>query len=209
MKYKMNVLDLFSGLKGWSQAFADRGHNVTSVDIDIKFKPSFHIDIMDIKDITDLGNFDIILASPPCNCFSVASIGKHWAANYKPKDAETYLAIKLVKHTLNLLEKSDSFFWVLENPMGVLRKLDIMKDYDHKLVTYCQYGEHRMKPTDLWGKFPPSFVAKSCKNGMDCHDRTPRGSKTGTQGLKDSATRAKIPYGLSLAMCLAMENDMP
>jgi len=33
------------------------------------------------------------------------------------------------------------------------------------------------------------------------------GSRTGTQGKGNAALRALIPYGLSLAMCLAVEKD--
>jgi hypothetical protein len=34
----------------------------------------------------------------------------------------------------------------------------------------------------------------------------PRGSKTGTQGFKESAPRAKIPYELSLKLCKTIED---
>jgi len=208
----MNVLDLFSGLGGWSEAFKDRGHRVVTIDILAKFNPTICIDIMNIDNISKYGNFDIILASPPCNCFSVASIGKHWVGKeikYTPKDEETKKAILLVQHTLKLIEEHNPKFWILENPMGILRKLSFMQKYEHRFVTYCQYGEHRMKPTDLWGKFPKLFIAKSCKNGDLCHDRAPRGSHIGgTQGIKSSEERAKIPYGLSLAICIACEEEL-
>ena len=32
-----------------------------------------------------------------------------------------------------------------------------------------------------------------CKNGDKCHEAAPRGAKTGTQGLKNSKERARIP----------------
>ena len=35
-----------------------------------------------------------------------------------------------------------------------------------------------------------------CKNGDPCHVSAPRGSKTGTQGLKGSIERSKIPQKL-------------
>lgn len=35
----MKVLDLFSGLGGWSAAFKDRGHTVFTVDVHPDFKP--------------------------------------------------------------------------------------------------------------------------------------------------------------------------
>ena len=35
-----------------------------------------------------------------------------------------------------------------------------------------------------------------CKNGDQCHEPAPRGSKTGTQGLKGSKERSVIPKNL-------------
>lgn len=99
-------------------------------------------------------------------------------------------------------------FFVIENPRAKLRKLPVVADLERRTVTYCQYGEERMKPTDLWGVFPPSLVLKgACKQGMPCHVAAPRGSTTGTQGMS-SAESAKIPYELALAVCLAAENDI-
>ena len=42
----MKVLDLFSGLGGFSQAFKDRGHKVTTLDNNPEFNPDICIDIM-------------------------------------------------------------------------------------------------------------------------------------------------------------------
>ena len=42
----MRVLDLFAGLKGWSQAFSDRGHDVRTVENDKRFDDiTYYIDI--------------------------------------------------------------------------------------------------------------------------------------------------------------------
>ena len=57
----MNVLDLFSGLGGWSAAFKDRGHAVTTLDIEPKFKPDIVKDILEIKSIAEIGKFDLYL----------------------------------------------------------------------------------------------------------------------------------------------------
>ena len=63
-------------------------------------------------------------------------------------------------------------------------------------VTYCQYGEDRMKPTDIWSNATWWNPRKPCKNGMPCHTAAPRGSRTGTQGIEDSRDRARIPLEL-------------
>lgn len=202
----MRVLDLFCGLKGWSQAFTDRAHSVVTVDIDERFDSTLTIDV----NLLHPNNFsgwkpDVVLASPPCTHFSIASIRTHWLPDYRPTD-ETQAQIALVKHTLLLIRELNPQFWILENPVGMLRKI-IGKPTC--TITQCQYGEKRMKPTDLWGHLPQAFTPKRCHNGDSCHISTPRGChrRDGTQML-GAEIAAKIPYGLSLEMCLACERDL-
>lgn len=59
-----------------------------------------------------------------------------------------------------------------------------------------QYGDSRMKPTDIWTNHPNPKFKPMCKNGAPCHVSAPRGSRTGTQGLKGSKERSKIPTEL-------------
>jgi len=55
--------------------------------------------------------------------------------------------------------------------------------------------EGRMKPTDLWHN--TNWVPRPmCKNGDPCHEAAPRGSRTGTQGIKGSYDRSRIPLDL-------------
>jgi hypothetical protein len=54
-----------------------------------------------------------------------------------------------------------------------------------------------MKPTDLWGEIEGWTPRKPCKNGDTCQESAPRGSRTGTQGLKDAKLRSMIPLELS------------
>lgn len=201
----LTCVDLFSGLGGFSQAMVDRGWEVVRVDNDAKFEPDICADVRDLTADDFPGDVDLVVASPPCGCFSVASISSHWTGGkkaYIPKTKNATEAIELVRRTLELIGEMNPRFWVLENPRGVLRKIIGMPK---GTITYCQYGERRMKPTDLWGEIPNSFEFKKCKNGMPCHDRAPRGAKTGTQGIKTSEERAKIPYKLSEALADAVE----
>lgn len=62
--------------------------------------------------------------------------------------------------------------------------------------TYCQYGDTRMKPTDLFTNHPNPQFKPMCKNGDSCHESAPRGSRTGTQGLQNKKERARIPKEL-------------
>ena len=149
------------------------------------------------------------MASPPCNCFSVASIGKYWTGGkhaYIPKNDKAKQAIDLLKYTLKLIETLRPVYWVVENPVGMMRTLPFMQPLHHRVITQCQYGERRMKPTDLWGHFPPGFSARRCRNGDKCHDKAPRGShKAGIQSIKSPELKSKIPYKLALVFCLACE----
>lgn len=71
-----------------------------------------------------------------------------------------------------------------------------MKDIPRYTITYCQYGDKRMKPTDIFTNYKNPNFKPICKNGDPCHEKAPRGSKTGTQGLKKAKERAVIPSEL-------------
>ena len=74
--------------------------------------------------------------------------------------------------------------------------MNFMKGLPRYTITYCQYGDTRMKPTDIWTNFSNPKFKPPCKNGDKCHEPAPRGSKTGTQKLKNAKERAIIPQQL-------------
>ncbi len=179
----VKVLDLFAGLRGWSAAFEDRGHEVFSIDLDEKFDVDLHKDIREVT-LKDLPwRPDVILASPPCEKFSVMTIGRYWNKDNTPKNEKSAEALALVYQTLDLIKWLTPCYWVMENPRGKLRALDVVKPYERRTVTYCKLGLPYMKPTDLWGGFPESLeLPGTCRNGDPCHIAAPRGSTTGVQG---------------------------
>lgn len=77
-----------------------------------------------------------------------------------------------------------------------MRKMDFMSGLPRYTVTYCQYGDTRMKPTDIWTNHPDPKFKPPCHNGDPCHVAAPRGAKTGTQGLSGSKERSVIPAEL-------------
>ena len=192
----MKVLELFAGSRSFSKVAEEMGMETFTSDFKPFDKIDYVVDILDF-DVSKLPfKPDVIWASPPCTYFSVASIGHHWNKDHTPKTEQAKLGVKIVQKTLDIINflKPDYFF--IENPRGKLRKLDVVKDILRATVTYCQYGDNRMKPTDIWTNNTNWKPRKICKNGMPCHESAPRGSQTGTQGLKGNYERSIVPYEL-------------
>ena len=193
----MIIYDFFAGTRSATQAFKDAGHTVITIEIDTTFEANER-DILELNAadmIARYGQPDFIWASPPCTTFSVASIGRYWNPDYTPKNDKASDGMKLVEHTVRLITDLNPRYWVIENPRGMLRKLNLVPG-NRKTVTYCQYGDTRMKPTDLWTNIEQWQPKPLCKPKAACHEAAPRGSRTGTQGLKGAKVRSMIPYAL-------------
>lgn len=198
----MKILELFCGTKSITKVFKSKGYESFTVDIEKTMNPDLCIDVMDLTPEMVLEKFgcpDVIWASPPCTAFSVAAIGYHWTGGkgaYIPKSEFAALSQEVVKHTLYLINELKPKYFFIENPRGVLRKMTFMQELPRHTVTYCQYGDTRMKPTDIWTNVKNPRFKPMCKNGDSCHEAAPRGSRTGTQGLKNAKDRGIIPPGL-------------
>lgn len=203
----MRILDLFAGKGGELRRdiIEGRGHDYTTLDIDPKFNCDITADIMRIDYLAGYG-YDFIWASPPCETWSVSSIGRHWNIDNTPKTKQAAYGIELMKHTLNLLIGSRAK-WLIENPRGKLRKMDFMQGYTLNTITYCQYGEQRMKPTDIWTYGIDWTPRPMCKNGDSCHIRAPRGSRTGTQGMGTYADKSIVPIELWIEILQILEKE--
>jgi site-specific DNA-cytosine methylase len=119
---------------------------------------------------------------------SVAAISKHRQreanGNLQPRSDYAKQCDEVNKHLIELIQELKPKYWFIENPRGAFRKMDFIKPFPRYTVTYCKYGERRMKPTDIWTNHPAPNFEPPCKNGDTCHDAAPRGAKTGTQSLK-------------------------
>jgi hypothetical protein len=204
----MRVLELFAGSRSIGKEAEKLGCEVFSVDIkqfggisiikDIEF-----LTIKDLPFIPDIG-----WGSPMCTTYSIAAISHHRDMG-KPKTEFAAKSDRIILNVLKLyndiLKINPDFKWFLENPRGYLRKMPFMAGIPKTTVWYCKYGDNRAKPTDIWSNHIRSIFKTDgwqqrpiCFNGnTKCHhESAPRGSKTGTQGLKNNHERSKIPSDL-------------
>lgn len=207
----MKVLELFAGSRSVGKVAKNYGHDIISSDIEQFGGIDYVVDILQFDYAKIPFVPDTIWASPPCTGFSVAAIGKNWKeenGNFIPKTDTARLGIQLVEKTLELIryyqELNPNLVFFIENPRGMLRKMPMMSSLQRHTVTYCQYGDNRMKPTDIWTNSTTWKPKPHCKNGDTCHEAAPRGSKTGTQGLKGAYERSKIPEDLCREVILSV-----
>lgn len=203
----MKVLELFAGSRSVGKAAESLGYEVFSSDLNSFDGIDYAVDIMEF-DINKVPfKPDIIWASPPCTYFSVASIGKHWNKDNTPKSENALKGVAFVEKTLEIIKELKPKKWYIENPRGKLRKLPVVEGIPRTTIWYCRYGDTRAKPTDIWTNNLRSLLnpdgwnpRAECSNGnKSCHhERAPRGSQTGTQGLKGNYNRSKIPEQLCL-----------
>lgn len=214
----MRILELFSGTGIFSQVARERGHTTFTLDYSEDMVADLHMDIMEFAPERHLPlaldwGVDVVWASPPCTVFSVAAIGKNWLledGRYIPRRKEADEGVAIAKKTLEIIERIHPKRFFIENPRGILRKMPWMPK-QRKTVTYCQYGEKRMKPTDIWTDSSWVWKARpACANGSPCHVSAPRGSKTpgSTQGINGAKDRGALPRQLCEEIIEHLEKEL-
>lgn len=209
----MQVLDLFAGSCSFGNVARERGHDVITTDY--KQNPDGTVDIVsDIFefDYESLPRIDFVWASPPCTTFSIAGCRFHWNPPESdgtriPRSAAAGEGLRMIEKTLEIIDYLGPAYWIMENPRGLLRKFNIVEHLPRETATYCQYGDERMKPTDLWSNlfFDVWTPKPMCKNGAPCHVSAPRGAQTGTQGIIGAYKRSMVPKELCEEIIVAVE----
>lgn len=213
------LLELFAGHKSISKVASKLGWQTFTSDINPEFETDYTIDILnfDVQKVPFIP--DVIWASPVCTTYSLAAISYHRTGK-KPKTDLAFLSDKMVLKTQEIIRhfltlKPHLIFYI-ENPRATLRKMPFMRvgemfseniidiPFRHT-VTYCQYGDRAMKPTDIWHNNPNWQPKPMCKNGDSCHEPAPRGSKTGTQGKLNAAERSLVPAQLAFEILEAVK----
>jgi len=202
-----NILDLFCGLGGFSQAFVESDRwDVTTVDINPEFEPDICADVMELRPSDFETEFDVVVASPPCQYLSTAGNHDKWDYDAKePTHPDSRDAVALFEHTLGLIRGLTPEYWYVENPRRSRIRWFIGEP--DEWVAYCQYGESYQKQTGLWGEFA-DMTFKRCSGRGACHNAN--GADDGyttIQSMPSSgAERAKVPYELSESIRTAVED---
>lgn len=189
------------------------GHECFTIDWDERFPSSMHCDISKLR-IEDLPEEwrhpDIIFLGTDCTSYSVAAISKHRrknpiTGNLEPISDKARFADNMNRHCVELIKQMNPKIQIWENPMGAFRKMNFMQDLTLNTTTYCQYGFSYRKQTDFLSNIN-LHLKPPCKNGMTCHEKAPRGARTGLQAIKDPALKAIYPPQLCDHIVKACEN---
>ena len=212
----MRVLELFAGSRSFGKIAEERGHEVFSIDWKKFDGIDLVIDIEELEETMLPWIPDVVIDGRPCTTYSMAAISHH---RNPDGSAKTEFAAKCdqMNKKLNLFYKKWGCIYYIENPRAMLRKMKYMKGMNRATVTYCSYGDTRMKPTDIWSNNIRDMFNLNgwqprpmCYNGnTHCqHEPAPRGSRAGTQGLSGNYERSKVPKELCLEIIKATEKTL-
>ena len=205
----MKVVEFFAGSRSIGKVCDELNYEVFSIDWEPYENINYvgDVEFMELKDVPFVP--DIVWASPDCTTYSIAAISHHRNGT-EPKSEYAKKCDKVNQHFISMikqwLEINPNLKFYIENPRGMLRKMPFMQEFTRHTVWYCQYGDERAKPTDIWTNNEDWVPRPVCRNGnKDCHHQpSPRGSKTGTQGRKGSFDRSKIPNELCREVILSV-----
>jgi len=194
---KIQHIEGFAGHSDYCKEAESRGYKGISFEIEPRFNPTFCVDLLTPEgqlkmwEYVKMSNTQSVWMSIVCTSFSLASGNKHWDKDKSPKTEEAIKGLQMLDFAKRIAEycQANNKFFFIENPNG--RAVWFLPDKWLKRVWYCQYGDIRAKPTNIWTNLDIEF--RTCHNGNPkCHhERAPRGSKIGTQGLKDSESRSR------------------
>ena len=180
----LTILDLCSGLGGWTEAFVQGGWNVIRIENnpDLQYVPfTLELDVLSWEEwINDIPHPDVIVASPPCLEFSTAYGAPGPTARRSGKEWKPDMSV--VKACLDIIDYLKPTTWVLENVHG-------SQGFFLPLI-----GGRRQKigPFYLWGNFPLLSLQnfKHSKYDQDVHSSNPMRANL----------RALIPFELSYVL---------
>lgn len=208
MSYEnIKVLELFKGTGSQGKACINLGikpENIISIDIEPIFEPTYVADILEF-DYTQLPTPDIITASPPCNTWSQLISGhpihrrKRDIKTLEPLHPEAVIGQNLLFKTIEIikyfLQKNPKLRFVIENPVGYMRKHPIMKEEPITNIATAWYSCYEFpyrKPTNFW-----SNVKLELLSGIKIENEVGTIQKGGmTKITKNKIDRYRMPTKL-------------
>ena len=164
---QLKVLDLFSGLGGFSEAFVLNNDEVLRIENNPLLSEVKHTVLMDVRKLRDiikqgliegdlnpyLCNIDLIVASPPCYDFSLAFSAPQGIVSRKGREEfEAYEPdMDLFLVTLEIIEMLKPRYYIIENVRGSIRHCEkIGLKPRQKFQAYVLYGNFPMfKPPKM------------------------------------------------------------
>ena len=178
------MLGLCSGTQSVEKAVKEVYPNAKIITVDINASTSpTHVADITRWDPTQYppGYFDFTWASPPCTEYSIA---KTTGVRNLP------LADRIVKACLSAIDYLKPKFWVMENPVGLLRLRPFMQHIsgNRTTTTYCHFGFPYRKATDLWTNIPLSLLQLPRCPKQPCEEQRNYGHHTHTAQGGPTAT---------------------
>ena len=173
----MKVLELFSGTGSVGKVCKELGYEVISLDLK---GADINMNILDFDETKyDVGYFDIIWASPPCDTFSQLRFcrigGKLNSHNGEICTREMIdkdmieIGLPILRKTEQIIDYLQPKLWYIENPQTGRMKQFIDRPYYD--VDYCMYSDWGYKKrTRIWTNkidFKPKLCNGHCENMID------------------------------------------
>jgi len=221
-KNKPKLLELFAGSRDISKIADGLGFETFSIDIEPFDGIDLVADILDVEASDVPFTPDMVWASFDCTTYSIAAVSTHREDRIIPKSDYARKCDAVNIHSISLInqwvELNPEMVFFIENPRGMLRHMPFMQEFKRETVWYCQYGDERAKPTDIWTNSKTWEPRPQCKNykydadgniiNRHCHHHAARrGAKTGTQGRKGSYNRSLVPKALHAEILISAMNN--
>ncbi len=185
------ILSIFDYTGNWSKPYKENNYNVIQIDIKLG------LDILEY-DYKKLKNVHGILIAMPCTDYALSG-AKHFAR--KDIDGTTDKSQVLVKRIKEIIDYFNSEFWVIENPMTRIHRLNPWigeLKYKFNPCDFAGYGfesDRYNKQTWLFGNFN-----KPVKNRLEPLEKDYPGFKNfGGKSEKTKELRSITPLGFSYA----------
>ena len=128
----MRVLDLFSGLGGFSEAFVQAGDEVLRVENNPLLEEVPHTTLQNVIEMRDrlrqfelegqpIREYDVLLASPPCYDFSLAYSAPQAIASREGEYDDYEPDTTLVEAVMDIIRITKPRYWAIEIVTGKLK----------------------------------------------------------------------------------------